>query len=64
LHGGTARQKNEGNAYEVYRTLLAERHYDNIPPAPEVTTEEIANKFETVRSNIAASTKGGDYMNI
>jgi hypothetical protein len=64
LHGTNAKQKNEGNAYEVYRALLAERHYDNIPPAPEVSADEIADEFKRIKRNTISYIKGGDYLDI
>lgn len=50
---------NLGNAYEVYRVLLARRGSNEIPP--ELTNETIADVFTEIRSNTASSAKGGDY---
>lgn len=59
--GADPRNKNLGNAYEVYRVLIAKRQNSNKIP-PEVTAEMIESAFTEVRSNVASSIKGGDFL--
>lgn len=59
--GADPRNKNLGNAYEVYRVLIAKRQNSNKIP-PEVTVEMIESAFTEVRSNVASSIKGGDFL--
>ena len=59
--GADPRNKNLGNAYEVYRVLVAKRQNSNKIP-PEVTAEMIESAFTEVRSNTASSVKGGDFL--
>ena len=59
--GADPRNKNLGNAYEVYRVLVAKRqNHNRIPPA--VTIKMIEDAFTEVRSNTASSIKGGDFL--
>lgn len=55
------KNKNLGNAYEVYRVIVGTRGTNEIPP-PGPTIDEIESVFDKVRSNTASSMKGGDFM--
>ena len=54
---------NKGNAYETYRTILAQRNNNNRIP-PSVTIEEIEQAYANVKSNTLPFYKGGDIGNI
>lgn len=55
-----SKNKNLGNAYEVYR-VLKERHGSNsIPPPVEIW--QIEQTFDEIRSNTESSLKGGDFL--
>lgn len=56
-----SKNKNLGNAYEVYRVIVAKRGTNEIPP-PGPDINEIESIFDSVRSNTASSQKGGDFM--
>lgn len=57
----TSKDKNEGNAYEVYRLLMLERNNKNKIP-PNLSDETIADTFERIRGNITSSIQGGDIL--
>lgn len=57
----SAKDRNKGNAYEVYR-LLAMQYGNRIPPAPDISDETIAETFERVRRNTISSIQGGDIL--
>jgi hypothetical protein len=62
LQSENPKDKNKGNAYEVYRRFLASRNGSNRRPPELPDDEAIGNMFDEVRSNTVASTKGGDYL--
>lgn len=55
------KDKNKGNAYQVYKRLLALRGGKNRTP-PQVTDDQIRIMFDAIRKNTAVSSKGGDYL--
>lgn len=55
------KDKNKGNAYQVYKRILALRNGKNRIP-PQITDDEIRIMFDEVRKNTASSAKGGDYL--
>lgn len=55
------KDKNKGNAYQVYKRILALRNGKNRTP-PQVTDDQIRIMFDAIRKNTAASSKGGDYL--
>lgn len=57
----TSKDRNKGNAYEVYRLLMLERNNINKIP-PELSNEDIASTFDRIRKNIVSSTQGGDIL--
>ena len=57
----TSKDRNKGNAYEVYRLLMLERNNINKIP-PELSNEDIAATFDRIRKNIVSSTQGGDIL--
>lgn len=57
----TSKDRNKGNAYEVYRLLMLERNNKNRIP-PQLSNETIAETFERIRGNITSSTQGGDIL--
>jgi hypothetical protein len=62
LQSTNSKDRNKGNAYEVYRRFIVARGGKNRQPPPLPTDTEISNMFDEIRSNTAASTKGGDYL--
>lgn len=52
---------NEGNIYETYRNILANRQGKNTIP-PSVTTKQIKKAFSAVKSGTQSSVKGGDTL--
>ena len=55
------KDKNKGNAYQVYKRILALRNGKNRIP-PQITDDEIRIMFDEVRKNTVSSAKGGDYL--
>lgn len=52
---------NEGNIYETYRNILANRQNQNEIP-PLVTNDQIEKAFSAVKSGTQSSMKGGDTL--
>ena len=52
---------NQGNIYETYRNILANRKNKNTIP-PSVTTKQIEKAFSAVKSGTQSSIKGGDTL--
>ena len=55
------KKDNEGNIYETYRNILANRQGKNEIP-PLVTTKQIEKAFSAVKSGTQSSIKGGDTL--
>ena len=55
------KKDNEGNIYETYRNILANRQGKNEIPPP-VTTKQIEKAFSAVKSGTQSSIKGGDTL--
>ena len=55
------KKTNEGNIYETYRNILANRQRKNTIP-PSVTTKQIEKAFSAVKSGTQSSVKGGDTL--
>lgn len=55
------KKTNEGNIYETYRNILANRQGKNEIP-PLVTTKQIEKAFSAVKSGTQSSVKGGDTL--
>lgn len=55
------KKDNEGNIYETYRNILANRQGKNEIPPP-VTTNQIKKAFSAVKSGTQSSIKGGDTL--
>ena len=55
------KKDNEGNIYETYRNILANRQGKNEIP-PQVTTKQIEKAFSAVKSGTQSSIKGGDTL--
>lgn len=55
------KKDNEGNIYETYRNILANRQGKNEIP-PLVTTRQIEKAFSAVKSGTQSSVKGGDTL--
>ena len=55
------KKTNEGNIYETYRNILANRQWKNTIP-PSVTTKQIEKAFSAVKSGTQSSMKGGDTL--
>lgn len=55
------KKDNEGNIYETYRNILANRQGKNEIP-PSVTTKQIEKAFSAVKSGTQSSIKGGDTL--
>ena len=55
------KKDNEGNIYETYRNILANRQGKNEIP-PLVTTKQIEKAFSAVKSGTQSSVKGGDTL--
>lgn len=54
---------NLGNAYEVYKVIVARRGGQNKIP-PEIDADLIDNTIQEVMSNTISGVKGGDYLNM
>lgn len=55
------KKTNEGNIYETYRNILANRQRKNTIP-PSVTKKQIEKAFSAVKSSTQSSVKGGDTL--
>ena len=55
------KKTNEGNIYETYRNILANRQGKNEIP-PRVTNNQIEKAFSAVKSGTQSSIKGGDTL--
>ena len=55
------KKANEGNIYETYRNILANRKNKNEIP-PRVTSNQIKKAFSAVKSGTQSSMKGGDTL--
>ena len=68
---GGKKPVNKGNAYEVYRSIIAERKWKNpnkIKPDINISPENTLGAFldyrlRSIRSNTIAGYKGGDVLN-
>lgn len=54
--------ENKGNVYEAYKVYVSQFSSNRIPPA-SFSGEDFDTVLTQVKSNIAASTKGGDFLN-
>lgn len=59
---GKDSKENKGNVYEAYKVYKAKYKSNRIPPA-KWEAKEFDTILTEVKSNIAASTKGGDFQN-